>query len=377
MVGSGDRRKRNAFAGLALSALALAAGPLLSPAPAQARYAAIVIDADTGAVLHTVNADTRNYPASLTKMMTLYLLFERIEQRRLGLADRMPVSRRAANRAPSKLGLRMGQRILVRDAIGTLITKSANDAATVVAEEIGGSERRFARMMTAKARELGMARTNFRNASGLPNRRQTSTARDMARLAGALMRDFPRQYPYFRLRSYRYDGRKFHNHNRLLGSYRGMDGIKTGYIRASGFNIAASAIRDGKRLIAVVFGGKSARWRDRHVARLLNRGFAALREGPDGGRGIRGSKTRSVPAPRAKPIREPVDGNTLSSIGTGRFHRLAPAHRAIAKSAGIAPSPVAILSGEGGGISAACLRCRSAPVRPFRAAADAPVPPAR
>ena len=229
----GDRRKRSLCAAVGLLALGVAA------LPAQARYAAIVIEADTGAVLHEVNADTRNYPASLTKMMTLYLLFERVEQQRLGLMDGLRVSQRAANRAPSKLGLRRGQRIRVRDAIGTLVTKSANDTATVIAEALGGSEHRFARMMTAKARELGMSRTRFYNASGLPDRRQTSTARDMARLAHALLWDFPHQYAYFRLRSYSYGGRKFRNHNRLLRSYDGMDGIKTGYIRASGYNIAS------------------------------------------------------------------------------------------------------------------------------------------
>ena len=349
-MGTRDRRTGRTYLAGALSAIALAAAVSGATTPAQARYAAIVIEADTGRVLHAVNADTRNYPASLTKMMTLYLLFERIQQKRLALGDRLRVSRRAANRAPSKLGLRKGQRIVVRDVIGTLVTKSANDAASVVAEAIGGNERRFARMMTAKARELGMSRTNFRNASGLPDRRQTSTARDMARLANALLRNFPRQYPYFRLRSYRYDGRNYRNHNRLLRSYQGMDGIKTGYTRASGFNIASSAMRDGKRLIAVVFGGKSARWRDRHVARLLSRGFAAL-EKPD--HGIRVIRGRPVPVPKAKPIRRLVNKAPLWSIEVGRFHQFALAHRAITKAAHIVPSlvstPIAILSDEGKG----------------------------
>ena len=343
----GDRRKRSVFVALALSVLGLAA------LPAQARYAAIVIDADTGAVLHAVNADTRNYPASLTKMMTLYLLFERIDRQHVGLFDRLRVSRRAANRVPSKLGLRKGQRIRVRDAIGTLVTKSANDTATVIAEAIGGSEHRFARMMTAKARELGMSRTRFRNASGLPDKHQTSTARDMARLANALLWDFPHQYPYFQLRSYRYGGREFRNHNRLLRSYEGMDGVKTGYTRASGFNIASSAVRDGKRLIAVVFGGKSARWRDRHVARLLDRGFAALRGGGHGVPVVRGWKVRAVPPPKARPIRHLVETNTLWSIEVGRFHQFALAHRAITRASDVVPSlvstPVAILSSEAAG----------------------------
>ena len=351
-VGISDRHTRTALLAGILSTFALVTAVFAPVTPAQARYAAIVIEADTGRVLHAVNADTRNYPASLTKMMTLYLLFERIEQKRLGLGDRMRVSRRAANRVPSKLGLRKGERIVVRDAIGTLVTKSANDAATVVAEAIGGNERRFARMMTAKARELGMSRTNFRNASGLPDRRQTSTARDMARLANALLRTFPRQYPYFKMRTYHYDGTNYRNHNRLLRSFQGMDGIKTGYTAASGFNIASSAKRDGKRLIAVVFGGKSARWRDRHVARLLSRGFAALEKSKHGVRVIRGGG-RPIPVPKAKPIRRVADNKTRWSIEVGRFHQFALAHRAITSAADIVPSlvstPVAILSDEGKG----------------------------
>ena len=277
-----------AAAGLLIAVLALG----LSGA-AQARYASIVIDYDTGRILHETNADTRNYPASLTKMMTLYLAFEALERGDLKLDQNLKASRRAAGMPASKLGLKRGERITVRNAILSLVTKSANDVAVVIAEALGGKETKFARMMTAKARELGMKRTSFRNASGLPNRRQMSTARDMATLARALIRDFPKRYHYFSTKQFIYKGKKYRNHNRLLKNYSGTDGIKTGYIRASGFNLAASVKRNGRRLIAVVFGGKTPRSRDRHMAKLLDRGFAKLASvGPD-----------KIPAP---PPRKPA-----------------------------------------------------------------------
>jgi len=243
---------------------------------AQARYASIVIDYDTGRVLHETNADTRNYPASLAKMMTLYLAFEALERGDLKLNQKLTVSRRAAGMPASKLGLKRREQITVKQAILALVTKSANDVAVVLAEKMSGKETKFARLMTKKARELGMKRTSFRNASGLPNRRQLSTARDMATLARALIRDFPKQYRYFSTKQFVYKGKKYRNHNRLLKTYSGTDGIKTGYIRASGFNLAASVKRNGRRLIAVVLGGKTPRSRDRHMAKLLDRGFAKL-----------------------------------------------------------------------------------------------------
>ena len=268
-----------ARAAAALLVLALAFGAAGS---AQARYASIVIDYDTGRVLHETNADTRNYPASLAKMMTLYLAFEALDRGTLKLDQRLTVSRRAAGMPAAKLGLKRGERITVKNTILALVTRSANDAAVVMAETLAGKETKFARLMTAKARELGMKRTSFRNASGLPNRRQMSTARDMAALARALIRDFPKRYAYFSTKQFIYKGRKHRNHNRLLKSYSGADGIKTGYIRASGFNLAASVKRNGRRLIAVVFGGKTPRSRDRHIAKLLDRGFAKLASiGPD------------------------------------------------------------------------------------------------
>ena len=246
--------------------------------PAQARYASIVIDADTGDVLRSRNADTRRYPASLTKMMTLYLLFEAIDNGRLSLDSKLKISKRAARQPPSKLGLRAGKTIRVKDAISALIVKSANDIAVVVAETLGKTEKGFAEKMTRKAHALGMSRTTFRNASGLPNRGQRSTARDMARLARALMRDFPHRYHYFDDQRFRYAGKEHRTPNRLLGNYRGLDGMKTGYIRASGFNLVASAERDGRRIIAVVFGGRTSRSRNAHMANLLDLGFTRLAE---------------------------------------------------------------------------------------------------
>ncbi|MEN2979802.1 D-alanyl-D-alanine carboxypeptidase [Tistrella bauzanensis] len=243
---------------------------------AAAGYAALVVEADTGRVLYSKNGDVRNYPASLTKMMTLYMTFEAIKARKLSMDTALPVSARAAGMAPTKLGLRAGQTIKVKDAVYGLITKSANDAAVVLAEAISGSEIAFARAMTARARKLGMEKTTFQNANGLPNRHQLSTARDMATLAVRLMNDFPREYALFSTKSYNYKGQELRNHNRLLSSYTGTDGIKTGYTRASGFNIVVSAVRDDRRLIGVIFGGSTSRERDKAVAALLDKSFTRL-----------------------------------------------------------------------------------------------------
>jgi len=269
-------------AGLALakSAIIAIAIAVISASPeAQAKYASIIIDADTGEVLHEVNADSLNYPASLTKMMTLYLVFEAIDNGQLTLDQRLPVSAHAANRAPTKLGLQPGESVAVRDIILGLVTKSANDAAAVAAEGLAGSENAFAERMTQKARRLGMKNTFFHNASGLPDPMQKTTARDLATLARALYRDFPDHYHYFATREFVYHGAVHANHNHLMNSFQGMDGIKTGYINASGFNLAASAKRDNRRLIGVVMGGESARTRDAHMAQLLNQAFASKRSG--------------------------------------------------------------------------------------------------
>lgn len=237
------------------------------------RDAMLVIDAESGRELEAVAADDKRYPASLTKMMTLYLAFEALDGGRLRLGDRMPVSARAAAVSPSKLGVHAGSSLAVRDAIMGLITKSANDAAVVVAEMLAGDEAAFAQTMTQKARQLGMTSTTFRNASGLPDAAQVTTARDLTRLAQALLRDFPHYYPLFSVQEYVYEGRPLRNHNHMLGWYPGADGIKTGYIRAAGFNLVMSAQRDGRRLIGVVLGGSTPSERDAVMGDLLDRGF--------------------------------------------------------------------------------------------------------
>ncbi|MGE0726286.1 MAG: D-alanyl-D-alanine carboxypeptidase [Alphaproteobacteria bacterium] len=237
------------------------------------RYAAIVVDAATGEVLHQKNADAPRHPASITKIMTLYLLFEALDQGRLKLNSQMPVSAYAAARPPTKLGLKAGGTLSVEDAILGLVTKSANDAASVVAEALGGNEAAFAKTMTLRARRLGMHDTVFQNASGLPDSRQVTTARDFTVLARAMLRDHPRRYQYFSTRGFTFAGEFHHNHNRLMDQFDGMDGIKTGFINASGFNLVASAKRDGRRLVGVVMGGSSARGRDAQMAELLEASF--------------------------------------------------------------------------------------------------------
>lgn len=260
---------------LALSLIAVFLSFSLS-IKAQAKYAAFVMDPTTGQVLYAVNADTRNYPASLTKMMTLYMMFDALEKGEINMNTEMPVSRRAEGQPPSKLGLKRGQTIRVEDAIYALITKSANDVATVVAEFMGEKEWQFAKEMTNKARQLGMTRTTFKNASGLPNRGQLSTARDMATLGIALQRDFPQYYDYFKTQKWSFRGRTYGNHNKLLKKYEGTDGIKTGYTRASGFNLVSSVERDGYRLIGVVLGGRTGAKRNAIMAKILDQSYYKL-----------------------------------------------------------------------------------------------------
>lgn len=232
-------------------------------------YAAIVVDAHSGKVLHSTNPDAIRHPASLTKIMTLYLLFEQIEAGKLKLDSDLEVSAHAASQAPSKLGLRPGQTIEVEDAVLALVTKSANDVAVVIAEAIAGDEDDFAKLMTRKARALGMSRTIYRNASGLPNSEQVTTARDQAILGRAVQDRFPKLYRYFATRTFHYRGRSIANHNKLLGRVAGVDGIKTGYVRASGFNLVASMRRADRHVVAVVLGGASGRARDARMAQLL------------------------------------------------------------------------------------------------------------
>jgi D-alanyl-D-alanine carboxypeptidase len=231
--------------------------------------ASIIVDANTGETLHESNPDALRHPASLTKIMTLYLLFERLEAGKIRLNSQMNVSAEAASQAPTKLGLRPGQTLDVEDAIKGLVTKSANDASVVIAENLAGSEDEFARQMTRKARALGMSKTIYRNASGLPNDEQVTTARDQALLGLAIQERFPRYYRYFSTSSFTYNGRAMRNHNRLLGRVHGVDGIKTGYTRASGFNLVTSTRRGDRHIIGVVLGGSSGGARDARMRDLI------------------------------------------------------------------------------------------------------------
>lgn len=294
----------------------------LTPGPVRAasRYASIVVDNHTGRVLYARNADAKRYPASLTKIMTLYMLFDGLESGKITLNSRLKVTAHAAKQPPSKLSLKPGQSIRVVDAIRALVTKSANDVAAVVAENSAGTEAAFARLMTMKAREIGMTRTTFRNASGLPNAHQVTTARDMATLSRRMIRDFPDYYGYFRLKYFSYKGHRYRNHNGLLFSYKGTDGIKTGYTRASGFNLAASVRRGPKHVVAVVMGGKTAKSRNQHMQSLLNRTL------PKAVARARPVPVRRYAAP-SLPLRNPL-----------RMHRVAVASRASKHTAALPPA---------------------------------------
>ncbi len=252
------------WAALLLLALAL-------PSAANPKYAGIVIDANTGKTLYSENADAPRYPASLTKMMTLYLVFEALDSKRITKKTPVPFSAAAASRPPSKLGVGAGRSIPVEAAILALVTKSANDVASALAELLGGSEAKFAQKMTAKARQLGMKNTRFRNASGLPDPQQVTTARDMAILGIALREHFPHHYHYFSTRSFKFGKATFANHNRLLGKVTGVDGIKTGYIHASGFNLVTSVNHNGRKLVAVVMGGRTGASRNAQMTELIKR----------------------------------------------------------------------------------------------------------
>ena len=265
---------------------------------ANAKYASFIINENTKRIYHNTNADTRNYPASLTKIMTLYMVFDALKNKKISMNTKFKISKRAARQPPSKLNLSAGSSITVKNAILALITKSANDVATVVAENLGKSERNFARLMTRKAKKLGMTRTIFKNASGLPNRGQLSTARDMAILGMAIRKNHPNFFKLFKTKSFVYKGIKYTNHNNLLSNYSGTDGIKTGYTSASGFNLVASVERNGQRIIGVVFGGKKARSRDKHMINLLNKYFKTNPSKPL----VRTAKPSELPKVRPKIV---------------------------------------------------------------------------
>ncbi|MBX7146113.1 MAG: D-alanyl-D-alanine carboxypeptidase [Alphaproteobacteria bacterium] len=243
---------------------------------AAVRYESIIVNAQTGNILFESNANLPTYPASLTKMMTLLLLFEALEKGQLRMDQNIVISERAASKPATNMNVKTGARMNVETAIKAIIIRSANDIACAIAETLAGSEENFAKLMTAKAKQIGMIQTVFRNASGLPDSGQITSARDMATLALTLMREYPAYYPYFSERAFSYQGRKYTTHNRILNNYAGADGLKTGFIRASGFNLVSSAKRNGQRLIGVVLGGESASWRDKHMMRLFDRGFSML-----------------------------------------------------------------------------------------------------
>ena len=244
------------------------------PALAGEKHAAMIVDANTGAVLFADDADELRHPASLTKMMTLYMTFELLELGRLSMSDRVTISDNAAAQAPSKLGLEAGETISVSDAIRALVTKSANDVAVALAEKIGGSERNFVRLMNARARDLGMSKTTFQNPSGLPDPNQVTTARDMVTLGMRLQDHFPNYYPLFATRTFAFNRANYRNHNTLLGTFQGIDGIKTGYTRMSGFNLVSSVRRGDRHVVGAVFGGSSAASRNAEMRNLLTRALA-------------------------------------------------------------------------------------------------------
>jgi len=271
------RSVRRALAGILVAGVALTA---VTVEAAAAPNSSIVVDAKTGKVLYSKEPDALRRPASLTKMMTLYLLFGELESGRLTMSSRLKVSAFASRQSPTKLGLKPGSTIAVRDAMLGLITRSANDAAVVIAENLSGSEAAFAQRMTKTARSIGMSRTTFRNASGLPNDGQWSTARDMATLGRALQDRYPRYYKYFATKSFVYNGRVIRGHNRLLGRVDGVDGIKTGYTNASGYNLVSSVKRDNRALVATVMGGNTGAARDKQMATMLEKYLPVAYAGP-------------------------------------------------------------------------------------------------
>ncbi len=298
-----------------------------SYAESNPRYASIVMDADTGMILHQSNPDKKLHPASLTKIMTLTMLFDAMNRGEMTPETKITISRHAASMAPSKLGLPVGSSIKVKDAIYALVTKSANDIAVAVGESIGTTESGFGTMMTRKARAIGMNNTVFKNASGLHDPAQITTARDMAILAQYVIKTYPEYYKYFSKRSFTYQGTTYNNHNKLLGVYKGMDGLKTGFIQASGFNLVASAVQNNRRIIGVVFGGRSGATRNAHMAELLDLGFERIND-------IRIAKAQ-IPLPPRKPSNElaaitPTSGEIQqiqelgTPIGQGDYDTISP-----------------------------------------------------
>ena len=299
----------------------------------------IVVDAKTGKVLYAKEPDALRRPASLTKMMTLYVLFGELEAGRMSLSTRMKVSQFASRQSPTKLGLKPGSTIAVRDAMLGLITRSANDAAVVIAEHISGSEAAFAKRKTQKARSIGMSRSTFRNASGLPNNGQWSTARDMATLGRALQERYPRYYKYFSTKSFVYNGREIRGHNRLLGRVQGVDGIKTGYTNASGFNLVSSVKRNNRSLVATVIGGTSGASRDKQMAGLLEKYLPVAYAGPAKSRSLI-ARNNAAPAIDEEDVVEVAEA-TPAPVPAARPQRAA-AVQSVAALIEAAPAPAPV-----------------------------------
>lgn len=306
------------------------------------RYSSIVIEARTGRQLSAVNPDEPRHPASLTKMMTLYMAFEALRDRRVSRETLVPVSPHASSMMPSKLGLVPGTQLTVEQAILGLVTKSANDAASALGELLGGNEDNFAQMMTLRAHALGMTRTTFRNASGLPDDDQVSTARDLATLGRRLVTDFPNDYRYFSTPSFRFHGQVIQNHDHLLETYPGADGIKTGFITASGFNLVTSAVRSDVRLVGVVLGASRAVERDLHMAVLLNQGFEMLDVAPPVLAAHRDVPRGSlIPQANAAVLPLPAPSRATASrwgVQVGAFTTEAAAHQAAVNARKLADS---------------------------------------
>jgi D-alanyl-D-alanine carboxypeptidase len=318
----------------------------LAVAVALVAVASDPVDAKTGAVLHQASPDALRHPASLTKVMTLYLLFERLEAGKISLDTPMEVSAHAASQAPTKLGLQPGGTLKVEDAIKGLVTKSANDAAVVVAETLGGSEEDFAAMMTRKARALGMRNTVYHNASGLPDDAQNTTARDQALLGIAIQNRFPKYYRYFSLPSFVYHGRSLRNHNHLLGSVEGVDGIKTGYTRSSGFNLISSVKRGGRQIVAVVLGGRSAGSRDARMRSLIESNIALASAKP-----VTQQQVAEAPMPTPRPQLDAAP-------------RMAPT--AAPQLAAVASLPMPLRAPQAADNSAASPSATNAPLKPVK-----------
>ena len=303
-----------------LLSVGAALAPINQAAAASAVKAAIIVDMNSGSVLYSQSADALRSPASLTKIMTLYIVFAYLRAGKITYETQLKVSAHAAGQSPTKLGLKAGSTIKVIDAIKALVTKSANDAAATIAENLGGTEENFARMMTQTARNLGMKNTSFRNASGLPNDEQLTTARDMAILATHVMRDYPEYYGHFETRYFTYQGRKYRNHNRLLFGYKGTDGIKTGYTRASGFNLTASVKRGDKHLVGVVLGGRTGAQRDAAMRALFDQHWSKASTGKSSASSLIASLmgSSSPPPPSRKPAYALAAAAPSMTLGAAR-----------------------------------------------------------